>query len=71
MWFARARLGFSTQAIFAIGCNIGAPGEWTIQVSRVLEKSSLFAVAGIQSVLARLNLEGVEQISVWTDAGPS
>ena len=72
-YYANSRMGCNTLGVVAIKPN-GKKVHCAV-LTRALEKSAVLAHVGIQQVIQELrergHLDGIKQIILWSDVGPS
>ena len=69
IWRANSRLAYNTTGVFILGAGEGPHGRWIDFLSRIIDKSTSYAITIMEGVLARLDLSSTTQIAVWADAG--
>ena len=72
IWYALARLGVSTMGVLCWG--VRADGslyqKFFVYLSRVWEKTALYAISILEDLLGRHRMDEWEGISLWMDCGP-
>ena len=77
MWYANSRLGVTTWSCKVWGAaadQMGVQAAWFTQLSRIIERTSSFAITLLLDVIHDLHtagrLEGTRRLKIWSDLGP-